>query len=204
MGPSVSCLCFLTVFISDICPDQHLSLRKHTRRISIFQLSLASMDSNDTNTKCCYFLDTRLSQKTIRWALEWELFRVNKHVFMYIFCLLFIHLLSICFYGKCHFRTKNCFCVGKRKFFKNYLWNCLKNVFFTLASILEGIMNMPKSTTSPWCKSTNPEPTSDSQEDSLDDRMVSGNDTTIGRHPYQVNILEKYMIFPNIAQLIID
>lgn len=60
--------------------------------------------------------------------------------------------------------------------------------FFTLASILEGIMNTPKSTTSPRCKSTNPEPTSDSQEDSLDDRMVSGNDTTIGRHPYQVQI----------------
>lgn len=58
---------------------------------------------------------------------------------------------------------------------------------------------MPKSTTSPWCKSTNPEPTSDSQEDSLDDRMVSGNDTTIDRHPYQVKIPEKYMIFSDIA-----
>lgn len=56
---------------------------------------------------------------------------------------------------------------------------------------------MPKSTTSPWCKSTNPEPTSDSQEDSLDDRMVSGNDTTIDRHPYQVKIPEKYLIFPD-------
>lgn len=74
-----------------------------------------------------------------------------------------------------------------------------KECFFTLASILEGLMNMPKSTTSPWCKSTNPEPTSDSQEDSLKDRMVSGNDTTIDRHPYQVKIPKKYKIFPDIA-----
>lgn len=58
---------------------------------------------------------------------------------------------------------------------------------------------MPKSTTSPWCKSTNPQPTSDSQEDSLDDRVVSGNDTTIDRHPYQVKRPEKYVIFPDIA-----
>lgn len=65
-------------------------------------------------------------------------------------------------------------------------------------------MNMPKSRTSPWCKLTNPETTSDSQEDSLDDRMVSGNDTTIDRHPYQVKIPGKYMIFPEIAELSIE
>lgn len=69
-----------------------------------------------------------------------------------------------------------------------------KESLFTLTSISEGIMNMPKSTASPWCKSTNPEPTYDSQEDSLDDRMVSGHDTPIDRHPYQVKIPEKYII----------
>lgn len=79
-----------------------------------------------------------------------------------------------------------------------------KESFFTLTSILERIKNMPKSRTSPWCKLTNPEPTSDSQEDSLDDRMVLGNDTTIDRHPYQVKIPENCMIFPDIAELNIE
>lgn len=116
------------------------------------------------------------------------------NTFLYTY---FFYCSSICwafiFYGKCHLRTKNRFCVGRRQCLKLFV-KLFKEIFFTLTSILERIMNMPKSTTSPWCKSTNPEPTSDSQEDSLDDRMVSGYDTTIDRHPYQVKIPEKYII----------